>query len=209
VAVKKNPRENEPPTSQSLLQSAQRGDAEGWRRLAQIYGPIIYGWARRCGCQSADAADVMQETLTSMTSALSRFDHSQPDATFRGWLWTITRNKLRDRARREDDLAAGGTEANLRLGQVADPRVDPMQAALSGSDPPSELASDLAAARTRAVAMLRDSFDPRSWQMFWETAVQGREPAQVAEELGVSRWAVYKARARVLQRLKQQMNGVE
>ena len=108
-------RDKEPSTSASLLQSARRGDADGWRRLAQIYGPIIYGWARRCGCQSADAADVMQDTLTSMTTALSRFDHNQPDSTFRGWLWTITRNKIRDRARRSDELAAGGTEANLRL----------------------------------------------------------------------------------------------
>jgi DNA-directed RNA polymerase specialized sigma subunit len=32
---------------------------------------------------------------------------------------------------------------------------------------------------------------------------------QVADEMGVSRWAVYKARARVLQRLQQQMDGIE
>ena len=202
-------RDKEPSTSASLLQSARRGDADGWRRLAQIYGPIIYGWARRCGCQSADAADVMQDTLTSMTMALSRFDHDQPDSTFRGWLWTITRNKIRDRARGSDELAAGGTEANLRLQQVADPIVDATQRAIDASEPPSELESDFASARSRALALLRGSFDPRSWQMFWETTVQGREPAHVAEEMGVSRWAVYKARARVLQRLQQQMDGIE
>lgn len=202
-------RDNEPSTSTSLLQSARRGDADGSRRLAQIYGPMIYGWARRCGCQSADAADVMQDTLTSMTTALSRFNHDQPDATFRGWLWTITRNKIRDRARHSDELAAGGTEANLRLHQVPDPISNAAEGAIEASEPPSELESDIAAARSRALALLRGSFDPRSWQMFWETTVQGREPAHVAEEMGVSRWAVYKARARVLQRLQQQMDGIE
>jgi RNA polymerase sigma-70 factor (ECF subfamily) len=45
--------------------------------------------------------------------------------------------------------------------------------------------------------------------MFWETTVEGRDPAHVAEEMGVSRWAVYKARARVLQRLQTQMSGME
>jgi RNA polymerase sigma-70 factor (ECF subfamily) len=47
------------------------------------------------GFQSADAADIMQETLTAMSNALTRFE-SQPDTTFRGCLWTITRNKMRD-----------------------------------------------------------------------------------------------------------------
>jgi RNA polymerase sigma-70 factor (ECF subfamily) len=209
IVLKQDHRQDEPSTSESLLQSARRGDADGWRSLAQIYGPIIYAWARKCGCQSADAADVMQETLASVTSALSRFDHDQPGATFRGWLWTITRNKLRDRARGENELATGGTEANLRLQQVADRAIDPDQGSMESSEPPSELASDLASARSRTLALLRDHFDPRSWKMFWETAVQGRQPADVADEMGVSRWAVYKARARVLQRLQQQMTGIE
>lgn len=197
-------RTDEPSTSESLLQSARQGDADGWRSLAQVYGPIIYGWARRCGCQSADAADVMQETLAAMTSALSRFDHQQPGATFRGWLWTIAKNKLRDRARKAKDVAAGGTEANLHLQQIA----DTPDLAFDSHDPPSEASDDIASARSRALALLRESFDPRSWRMFWETTIQGRNPDHVAEEMGVSRWAVYKARARVLQRLQQKMEGM-
>ena len=197
-------RENEPPTSYSLLQSAQRGDPDGWRQIATIYGPVIYGWARRCGCQSADAADIMQETLTAMSGALARFEN-QPDTTFRGWLWTITRNKMRDQTRRQREISEGGTEANLRLHQTPDPAAD----ALNRSEPPSDLQSDLATARTRALLLLRDSFDPRAWRMFWETAVQGRDATAVAEEMNVSRWAVYKARARVLQRLQARMAGIE
>lgn len=194
-------RTDEPSTSQSLLQSAQQGEPDGWRALTQIYGPVVYGWARRCGLQAADAADVMQDTLASMTTALERYDHNQPGATFRGWLWTITRNKMRDRQRRAGERGAGGTEANLQLQQLAQPN-------LEADEPPSELESDQATARSRALALMRDGFDPRTWQMFWETAVQGRDPAHVAEEMEVSRWAVYKARARVLQRLQEKLNGL-
>lgn len=213
--MNRTPRDNEPSTSASLLAAAQLGDAEGWRRLAQIYGPIIYGWARGCGCQPADAADVMQETLASMTTALSQFDHDRSGATFRGWLWTITRNKLRDRARGQREQAAGGSEANLRLQHVPDRDTEPTSStqlkldSVNAGEPPSEAASDLASARIRALALLRDRFDPRSWKMFWETAIEGRDPAHVAEEMGVSRWAVYKARARVLQRLQAEMKGME
>jgi RNA polymerase sigma-70 factor (ECF subfamily) len=195
---------SEPSTSVSMLQRARDGDAEGWRRLAQVYGPIVYGWARRCGCQSADAADVMQETFASVAGAIERFDHDRDGATFRGWLWTITRNKLRDRARAGDDqYAAGGTAAQIAMQQVP----VPLQG-LEAAEPPSESRSDAVSARRRTLELLRENFDPRSWRMFWETAVEGREPAAVAEEMAVSRWAVYKAKARVLQRLQQELAGL-
>ena len=187
-----------------MLQRAREGDAGGWRRLAQVYGPIVYGWARRCGCQSADAADVMQETFASVAAAISRFDHRRDGATFRGWLWTIVRNKLRDRARAdEDQYAIGGTAAQIAMQQVASPLV-----AFDCVDPPSECESDDAVARRRTLELLRESFDPRSWRMFWETTIEGRQVSDVAEEMAVSRWAVYKARARVLNRLKQEMAGL-
>lgn len=206
-----NDRDHEPSTSPSLLQSAKDGNRESWQRLAQIYGPVVYGWARRCGCQAADAADVMQETLTAMTTAMTGFDHQRDGATFRGWLWTITRNKLRDRRRRGEGAGGiGGTEANLQLQQVADSR-DPtasIDASIEADQPPSELAADLSSVRSRALQLIREKFDPRSWQMFWETEALGRPPAEVAQDMGVSKWAVYKARARVLSRLRHELDGI-
>lgn len=195
---------DEPPTSTSMLARAREGDAESWKHLAQVYGPIVYGWARRCGCQSADAADVMQDTFESVARAISRFDDTREGATFRGWLWTITRNKVRDRARlAAEEVAVGGTAANLALGRILD------HAAMDAAEPPTSADSDASIARRRVVEILRLEFDARSWKMFWETAVIGRPPTDVAEEMGVSKWAVYKARARVLQRLQDEMRGLE
>ena len=187
-----------------MLARARGGDPDSWKQLAHVYGPIVYGWARRSGCQSADAADVMQDTFASVARALSRFDDQRDGATFRGWLWTISRNKIRDRARLvAEEAAAGGTEANVALGQIVDDVVgDP-------ENPPTSVESDTVDARRRMIELLRQDFDPRSWRMFWETSVIGRQPADVADEMGVSKWAVYKARARVLQRLQQEMKGLE
>ncbi|KAA5542305.1 sigma-70 family RNA polymerase sigma factor [Roseiconus nitratireducens] len=195
---------DEPSTSASMLQRARQGDADSWKHLAHVYGPVIYGWARRCGCQQADAADVMQDTLVSVAAGLTRFDGERDGATFRGWLWTITRNKMRDRQRRAGlDAPVGGTQARLAMNQVAD------AASIDATDPPTDAASDVAGARRRMLELLRHEFDPRSWRMFWETTAVEREVADVAAEMGVSKWAVYKARARVLQRLQQEMNGLE
>ena len=192
-----------------MLARAKEGDAESWKQLAQVYGPIVYGWARRCGCQSADAADVMQDTFEAVARALPRFDGARQGATFRGWLWTISRNKIRDRVRlAAEEVAVGGTAANLALGQLPE-SVDGCLDDPLADEPPTSVQSDCSVARRRMMELLRHDFDARSWRMFWETAVIGRQPVDVAEEMGVSKWAVYKARARVLQRLQQELRGLE
>ena len=167
----------------------------------------MYAWARRCGCQSADAADVMQETFASVATAIARFDYEKEGATFRGWLWTITRNKIRDLARNREPRPIGGSEAQIAMQQVAVTDLD--QDSVNADSPPSSANDDMRCVRERTLQMLRESFDPRSWRMFWETAIVGRDPSDVAEEMSVSRWAVYKARSRVLQRLQRELSGLE
>jgi hypothetical protein len=52
---------------------------------------------------------------------------------------------------------------------------------------------------------VRNSFQPKSWQAFWLTAVENRSAADVAEELGLSKGAVYIARSRVMAKLKEKI----
>ncbi len=109
-------------TSVSLLRRANAHDPEAWRRLSALYGPLVYQWCRHVGLQPADAADVVQETFRSVAAALDRFRHDDPGHSFRAWLWTITRNKLRDFHRRRSGKtqAVGGDEAYEQLQQLPD-----------------------------------------------------------------------------------------
>ncbi|TWU07720.1 RNA polymerase sigma factor [Stieleria varia] len=203
---------SEPSTSESLLQRARAGDSDGWHQIASVYGPIVYGWARRCGCQPADAADVMQDTFAAVARSILRFDHDRDGATFRGWLWTIARNKMRDQQRdAHHERATGGTDAMLAMQNIAgDLQVDSLgENLLDATEPPTDPSAEIATAKHRVLQWLRESFDPRTWRMFWESSVLGREVADVADEMKVSKWAVYKARARVLQRLRSEMAGLE
>ena len=54
----------------------------------------------------------------------------------------------------------------------------------------------------------RERQDDRTWKAFWRSAVEGDRPADVAADLGVSVWAVYKARSRVLQRVRTELEGL-
>ena len=81
-------------TSPSLLEQVAQRDPDAWRRLTELYDPLIFHWCRRQGLGEHDAADVLQDVFASVARKVDGFE-LRPGATFRGWLWTITRNQMR------------------------------------------------------------------------------------------------------------------
>ena len=77
-------------TSSSLLERLKARDPEAWRRLIELYTPLIYGWCRQCGLQAEDVADIGQEVFSAVAANQEGFRRDAPGASFRGWLWTIT-----------------------------------------------------------------------------------------------------------------------
>ncbi len=61
----------------------------------------------------------------------------------------------------------------------------------------------------RAVELVRAEFEQHTWEAWWKTAVEGRPAADVAAEMGMSLAAVYKAKSRVLLRLRQELAGLQ
>jgi RNA polymerase sigma-70 factor (ECF subfamily) len=108
-------------TSPTLLARVQANQAGAWERLVDLYAPLVYHWCRRWSLGPEDAADVFQEVFRSVAEHIARFRHDQPGVTVRGWLRTITRNKVCDHFRRNVDQprAAAGSDAQmLLLGQT-------------------------------------------------------------------------------------------
>lgn len=166
----------------------------------RLYGPVVYRWARQAGLQPQDASDVMQDVFQSVTTNIGKFQSQANGGGFRGWLWTISRNKIRDHYRRlkSQARAAGGSEALNQIQQL--PETPPSTASESG-------VIERSGVHRRALDLVRNDFEERTWQAFWRAAVEGDTPADVAADLGISVWAVYKARARVLSRLRQELEG--
>src|SRR5687768_4847883 len=91
-------------TSLSLVERVRANEPHAWQRFVQLYSPLVYYWCRQQGLQPADSADILQNVLQSFFTGIGNFRSDHPDSSFRGWLWTIARNKLRDyfnRKRRE------------------------------------------------------------------------------------------------------------
>src|SRR5262245_61363438 len=76
-------------TSSDLLSRVRSRDTNAWERLTDLYGPLVYYWCRRSGLQDADTADVVQNVFMALARGIDGY-RPRPDATFRGWLWTVT-----------------------------------------------------------------------------------------------------------------------
>jgi RNA polymerase sigma-70 factor (ECF subfamily) len=189
-------------TSLSLLEDMRLRDAEAWRRLTRVYGPLVRHWCRRAGVPSDAVDDVLQETLAAVVRGLPTFERTLNGGTFRGWLRTIVGRKLIDRHRALADAAAGegGTSAHLQLANVADPlpAADAEQSSL-----------ETGLVFKAAVELIRTEFEPATADAFWQTTIDERPPDEVAQALGLTINAVYKAKSRVLRRLREVLAGLE
>jgi RNA polymerase sigma-70 factor (ECF subfamily) len=60
----------------------------------------------------------------------------------------------------------------------------------------------------RAVQIMRQDFEEKTWKACWALVVEDKSGAEVAADLGMSIDGVYAAKARVLRRLRQELDGL-
>jgi RNA polymerase sigma-70 factor (ECF subfamily) len=183
-------------TSPSLLGRVLANEPAAWNRLVALYAPLVWHWCRSSGLQEQDQADVFQDVFQAVAGHLEQFQRTA-QGTFRGWLRTITRNKVCDlfRRRQHEPVGAGGSDAQRWLDQQPGP-------GLFDEDSQSEQAAEQGLIQ-RALGLIRPEFTERTWQAFWRTTVDDQAAADVGHDLGMSPGAVRVAKYRVLQRLRE------
>lgn len=187
-------------TSRSLLAGAKRDDPSAWERVVRLYSPLVASWCRRCGVAEQDLGDLLQDVFSAVASHLNRFRKEQPSDTFRGWLSTIARNKIRDHFRRQagEPVAVGGTEAALHMQQIPDPnKFDDLPELFDDS-----LYDELL---QRSLDAIRGEFHERTWQAFWRVVVEGRTAVDAGADLNMKPGAVRVAKSRILMRLRREL----
>jgi RNA polymerase sigma-70 factor (ECF subfamily) len=193
-----------PLTRASLLVRIRDGrDQEAWRQFVQVYAPVVYGFARKRGLQDADAADVMQDVLRSVAGAAARLNYDPARGSFRGWLYTVARNKIfnfLEANRHKLGRGSGDSGAHERLEDLAGPEWDLAESW------DVEYERNLAAL---AMDRVRGEVKPATWRAFWQTAVEGHSARETGAALGMSDGAVYVARSRVLARLREEVQRLQ
>ena len=193
-----------PLTRATLLARIKDGsDTAAWGEFVHLYGPVVYGFARKRGLQDADAADLMQEVLRSVARTAGRMVYDPARGTFRGWLYTVTRNKIYNflSAQKNRPRGAGDSAAQERL--------ESLPARESQSADPDWDIEYQRRVSAKAMERVRGEFQTNTWQAFWGTAVDGKPAAEVAAELNMSPGAVYVAKSRVLARLRDEVRQLQ
>jgi RNA polymerase sigma-70 factor (ECF subfamily) len=179
-------------------------DADAWREFVHLYGPVVYGFARNRGLQDADAADLMQEVLQSVVRNIQRMVYDPRRGTFRGWLFTVTRNKIYNfftsQHCKSHARATGDAATQERLDAVPDRTLE------QDEDWEREYQRRLT---TRAMNRVKREFGANTWEAFWRTAVEGRPVQEVGPELGMTLGAVYIAKSRILARLRKEVQSLQ
>ncbi len=192
-----------PRTQPSLLMRIRNHrDRESWSQFVEIYAPLVYGFLRKRGIQDADAADLTQDVMASVAAAIETFDYSPEEGRFRGWLFTVVQNRLRNFWRNRDRQigGTGGAQAAQLLKKQPDP----------SNGQADEWDEDYERHLFHYVAdRVRGSFQDATWHAFWRTAVEGQPTREVAESLGMTVAAVHLAKGRVIARIKQQIQLFE
>jgi RNA polymerase sigma factor (sigma-70 family) len=188
-------------TRQSLLLRAQTGEENAWKDLTDLYRPLIIGWLNRQGVPAVDLEDLAQEVLLSVVRSVPTFEHSGNRWAFGAWLRTIVCSRTTDYWRASDvsAQASGGSGATAALQQIA--------------DPDNDLNRQWDEEHDRCVLdclldLVEAEFEPATLRAFRRLALDGAGGAEVAEELGMSAAAVYVAKSRVLQRIRQEAAGL-
>lgn len=189
-------------TPVSLLERLKiaKPDAAEWRRMQEIYTPLIRRWLDRVPGLEDEAQDLCQEVLVVVFKELPAFERRR-EGSFRVWMRNITINRTRAhwKKRRRQAPAGVGDETDVFLAQLED--------SASGLSQEWDREHDRVVLQ-RLLAIVHPDFAPTTWESFHQFALAGIPAAQVAGNLGISENAVLLAKSRVLKRLREEAAGL-
>jgi RNA polymerase sigma factor (sigma-70 family) len=166
--------------------SNHRARAEFDRR----YGPMIRGWCRRWFPRETEGR--VQDVYCKLVDRLRKFEYEPARGRFRDWLVTLADRLMTDLkeiappARTVDEDYLERAEAGLDLCERLAAEYDLELLEMAGEDVRARLAE-------------------QTWWAYFETAERGRDPAEVARELGIKVGEVYQARHRVITDLRREI----
>jgi RNA polymerase sigma-70 factor (ECF subfamily) len=188
-------------TSVSLLERlAGAPTDDDWRRLDDLYRPLLRAWMARAGVPASDIDDLVQEVLLVVVREVAGFERRRQGA-FRAWLRTILAHRVRDyfRGERYRPTATGDSDFLRRLDELESP--DSALSRLWDREHDEHVAAAL-------MQRVQGDFAPETWQAFRRHALEGESAVRVAEALGLSLNSVLLAKSRVLKRLRQELDGL-
>jgi RNA polymerase sigma factor (sigma-70 family) len=183
-------------------------DQESWREFFDTYWRLVYGVARRAGLSPQDAQDIVQETVVSVCKGIERFRAEPERGSFKGWLLTITRNRIIDLQRKRQRAAAvsvpappSSTRSTAFEDRVVDPAGNGFDAAWD-----AEWERNLV---SLALERLERKTSARHYQVFLLHVIQQHPADKVAKATGIPASQVYLIKHRLQPEFREALQQLE
>jgi RNA polymerase sigma factor (sigma-70 family) len=185
-------------THASLLSRLRDGgDAQAWEQFAERYGRLIRDFARHAGVSEHETRDIAQEVMLGFARQAAEFQYDRSKGRFKTWLLTLARRRIADHWR----------SRQRRLTREA--------AHLVEDTPPTETDLDRLWEQEwqhflmdQALERVRSRTSNRQF-LIWDLAVrQGMAASEICRTLDTHAAAVYLARHRVSQLVKQELRAL-
>jgi RNA polymerase sigma-70 factor (ECF subfamily) len=195
-------------TRGSLLERMRNWqDRDSWQDFFDTYWKLIYSTARKTGLSDAEAQDVVQKTLISVSRRFPSFRYDAA-GSFRAWLRRLTKWRVLDQIR--ERLPAGprypdNLDADERTSELIENMPDP------ASLVPNQIwerdwQKNLAEV---ALARVRPRVEPLTYQLYDFYVTKDWPAKKVAERFGVVVARVHLAKCRLTAMLKQEVARLE
>jgi RNA polymerase sigma factor (sigma-70 family) len=192
------PEDHSSRTSVTLLGRLRQDpkDQAAWNDFVARYEPKILEWCRGWGLQESDARDVTQDVLLKLQRSLAKFAYDR-SRSFRGWLKTLTRHAWCDVVadRKRNPTGSGDSRMrelfeNIQAGNNLDKHLE------------EEFRREL---MDQAMALVRLRVEPRIWDAFRLTALEGSSGADASDRLEMNIARVYTAKSEVKKMIREEI----
>jgi RNA polymerase sigma factor (sigma-70 family) len=195
------PQDHSSRTSVTLLGRLRHdpNDQAAWNDFVARYQPKILQWCHRWRLQESDAQDVTQAVLLKLNGLMATFAYD-PSRSFRGWLKTLTHHAWRNL---EAESKRVGLGSGGRMGEF----FDNLQA---GDDLVEHLEEESRRElMDQAMVLVRSRVEPRTWDAFRLTAMEGCSGAAAAAQLEMKIARVYVAKSEVKKMIREEIRKLE
>ena len=193
------------PTRQSLLSRLKDWqDHESWKVFFDTYWRLIYKAAIKAGLNDAEAQDVVQETIISVSKSMPTFRYNTEQGSFKSWLLKCTGWRIMNQFKKRRPALV----QRSRVGSETETESDGIEELADPAGPELEAIWDqewelnlVAAARER----VKRQVDPKMYQIF-DLCVREQWPVtRIAQVLKVKVPYIYMAKHRVGRLFKKEL----
>lgn len=179
-----------------LARLKNRSDAKAWAEFHALYAPLLYRYARSRGLSREDAEDVRDECLEVVARKIGDFEYDKEKGGFKNWLYRIASGKVIDLLRKRREKVADSQDIRDLVDHAPSP-------------------GQLWEQHWRhehlkyCVEMVRGSVSDRNYRAFCMLLFDDCSVGEVSDQLGMNANQVYKAKSRVLQRVRKVLSELD